>query len=111
MNFVKSCNKKKTTTLSNNKTLTAGPAAEEGLGMGHVIHYHHRHITTYLSRKINKKINRKQMKKKRVSKQKLSKGCHQCQNVTVLDFLERLKFKNFYCRPTMVAVLFMVPPL
>ena len=33
--------------------------------MGHVIHYHHRHITTYLSRKINKKIKGKQMKKRK----------------------------------------------
>ena len=65
MNFVKSCNKKKTTTLSNNKTLTAVPAAEEGLGMGHVIHHHHRHATTYLSRKIDKKIKGKQMEERK----------------------------------------------
>ena len=42
-------------------------------------------------------------KKGRVSKQKLLKGCHQGQNVTVLAILERLEFKNFSCRLTMVA--------
>ena len=31
----------------------------------------------------------------RISKQKLLKGCHQGQNVTVLAILERLEFKNF----------------
>ena len=42
-------------------------------------------------------------KKERVSKQKLLKGCHQGQNITVLAILERLEFKNFLSRPTMVA--------
>ena len=41
----------------------------------------------------------KQRKKERASKQKLLKGCHQGQNVTVLAILERLEFKNFPCRP------------
>ena len=41
----------------------------------------------------------KQRKKERVSKQKLLKGYHQGQNVTVLAILERLEFKNFPCRP------------
>ena len=35
--------------------------------------------------------------KERDSKQKLLKGCHQSQNVTVLAILEHLEFKNFYC--------------
>ena len=38
-----------------------------------------------------KKVNKG--KKGRVSKQKLLKGCHQGQNVTVLAILERLEFK------------------
>ena len=42
-------------------------------------------------------------KKQRVSKQKLSKGCHQGQNIIVLAILERLEFENFSCRSTMVA--------
>ena len=42
-------------------------------------------------------------KKERLSKQKLLKGCHQGQDVTVLAILERLEFKNFSGRPTMVA--------
>ena len=42
-------------------------------------------------------------KKERLSKQKLLKGCHQGQNVTVLAILERLEFKKFSGRPTMVA--------
>ena len=41
--------------------------------------------------------------KQRVSKRILLKGCHRGQNVTVLTILERLEFKNFSCRPTMVA--------
>ena len=63
----------------------------------------------------SKKKIRKKGKKERVSKQKLLKGYHQSQNVTVLAILERLEFKNFSCRPTMVAdILFqcsMAPPL
>ena len=54
-------------------------------------------------------------KKERLSKQKLLKGCRQGQNVTVLVILERLEFKNFSCRPTMVTDntfhCFMAPPL
>ena len=42
-------------------------------------------------------------KKDGVSKQKLLKGCHQGQNITILTILERLEFENFSCRPTMVA--------
>ena len=42
-------------------------------------------------------------KKERVSKQKLLKDYHRGQNVTVLATLQRLEFKNFTCRPTMVA--------
>ena len=42
-------------------------------------------------------------KKERISKHKLSKGCHQGQNIIVLAILERLEFENFSCRPTMVA--------
>ena len=42
-------------------------------------------------------------KKERVWKYKLSKSCDQSQNVTVLAIIERLKFKNISCRPTMVA--------
>ena len=42
-------------------------------------------------------------KKERVSKQKLLKDCHQGQDITVLAILQRLEFKKFSCRPTMVA--------
>ena len=35
--------------------------------------------------------------------QKLLKGCHQGQNITVLAILECLEFKNFSCQPTVVA--------
>ena len=53
--------------------------------------------------------------KERLSKQKLLKGCHQGQNVTVLAILERLEFKKFSGRPTMVAPntcqCSMAPPL
>ena len=56
-----------------------------------------------------------QGKKERFSKQKLLKGCHQGQNITVLAILECLEFKNFYCQPTMVAdntfQCSMAPPL
>ena len=41
--------------------------------------------------------------KRKVSKQNLLKVCHEGQNVTVLAILERLEFKNFSCRPNMVA--------
>ena len=54
-------------------------------------------------------------KKERVRKQKLLKGCHQGQNVTVLAILKCLEFKIFSCRATMVAdnafQCSMVPPL
>ena len=53
--------------------------------------------------------------KKKNEKQRKRKGCHQGQNVTVLAILERLEFKNFSCRPTMVAdntfQCSMTPPL
>ena len=42
-------------------------------------------------------------KKERVSKQKLLKGCHQGQNITILAILECLEFENLSCRSTMVA--------
>ena len=54
-------------------------------------------------------------KKKRVSWQKLLKGRHQGQNVTVLGLLERIEFKNFSCQPTMAVddtfQCSMAPPL
>ena len=54
-------------------------------------------------------------KGKKVSKQKLLKGCHQGQTDTVLAILERLEFKFFSCRSTMVAAntfqCSMAPPL
>ena len=57
----------------------------------------------------------KKGKKERLSKQKLLKGCHQGQNVTVLAILERLEFKYFSGRPTMVTdntcQCSMAPPL
>ena len=43
----------------------------------------------------SKKKKGKQRKKERASKQKLLKGCHQGQNVTVLAILERLELKSF----------------
>ena len=43
--------------------------------------------------------------KKRISKQKLLKGCHQGQNVTVLTILERLEFNKFSCQPILSSVL------
>ena len=51
----------------------------------------------------SKKEKGKQRKNERASKQKLLKGCKQGQNVTVLAILERLEFKDFICRSTMVA--------
>ena len=54
-------------------------------------------------------------KKERVSKQKVLKGCHQSQNVTVSVILDRPEFKKFSCRPNMVAdntfQCSMAPPL
>ena len=44
-----------------------------------------------------------EQKKERISKQKLLKGCHQGQQVTVLAILERLEFKHFFSQPTTVA--------
>ena len=48
-------------------------------------------------------------------KERVSKHCHQGQNVTVLNILERLEFKSLSYLPTMVAhVTFqysMTPPL
>ena len=43
------------------------------------------------------------VKKEKVSRQKLLKGCHQGQIITALAILERLEFKDFSCRPTMVT--------
>ena len=64
---------------------------------------------------VAKRKKRNQGKKERFSKQKLLKGCHQGQNVTVLAILECLEFKKFSSRPTMVAdntsQCFMAPPL
>ena len=51
----------------------------------------------------SKKKKGNKRKKERVSRQKILKGCHQDQNVTVLALLERLEFKNFSCQPTMVV--------
>ena len=42
-------------------------------------------------------------KKEGVLKQKLSKGCHQGQNIILLAILERLEFEHFSCRSTMVT--------
>ena len=48
-------------------------------------------------------------KKERVSRQKLSKGCHQVQNI-VLAILERLEFENFLVsQPWWPTVLSNVP--
>ena len=55
-----------------------------------------------------KKLNKG--KKERLSKQKLLKGCHQGQNVTVLAILERLEFKKFlFGQPWWPTVLVSVP--
>ena len=57
----------------------------------------------------------KKKNKKRISKQKLLKGCHQGKNVTALVILQSLEFKNFSCGSTMVASITfkcsMAPPL
>ena len=64
---------------------------------------------------VTKRKKRNKGKKQRVLMQKLIKDCHQSLNVTVLAILERLEFKNFSCRPTMIAdntfECFMAPPL
>lgn len=58
-----------------------------------------RHLrSTFLCSKMKKG---KQRKKERVSKQKILKGCHQSQDVTVLDILECLEWKNVPCQSTM----------
>ena len=54
--------------------------------------------STFLRSKMKKG---KQRKKERVSKQKILKGCHQSQDVTVLDILECLEWKNVPCQSTM----------
>ena len=74
-----------------------GPTTTGGPG-GHA---HPHPFFFFVAKKIGKKG-----KKERVSKQKLLKGYHQGQNVTVLAILERLEFKNFSCRP---IFLFSVP--
>ena len=60
----------------------------------------HGHPIFFLQQKEKKEI---KVKKEKVSRQKLLKGCHQGQIITVLAVLERLEFKDFSCRPTMVA--------
>ena len=52
---------------------------------------------------VAKRVKGKEWKKERVSKQKLLKGCHQGENITVLAIVERLQFENFCCRSTKVA--------
>ena len=74
-----------------------GPAAHRGPEVVHTTSPH----PLFICVEIRKKINRG--KKERVSKQKLLKDCHQGQNVTLLAILESLEFKNFYCRPNVVA--------
>ena len=59
-------------------------------------------IAEFISRAGNKGKKGKQ-REKRLSKQKLLKGCHQGQSVTVSAILERLEFKIFSGLPTMVA--------
>ena len=70
------------------------------------------HPSFFCEAKRNKK---NKGKKERVSRQKLLKGSHQGQNVTVLAILESLEFQNFTCRSTMVAdntfQCSMAPPL
>ena len=74
----------------------AGPATlEEGQRS---VHSAPHPTLTFLPSKMKKGKERKKF-----SKQKLLKGCHQGQNGTVLDILERPKFKTFSCRPNMVA--------
>ena len=53
----------------------------------------------------------KKGKKEKASKQKLLKGCHQGQNVTVKAILERLEFKTFFFggQTRWPAILFSVP--
>ena len=64
---------------------------------------------------LRSKKKKRKTKEERISKQKLLKGCHQGQNVTVLAILERLELKNFPCRPTIVTdntfQCSMAPPL
>ena len=57
--------------------------------------------STFLRAK--KKKGNKAEKKERVSTQKISKECHHGQNFTVLAIPERLEFKKFSFRPTLVA--------
>ena len=52
---------------------------------------------------LRSKKKKAEQKKERISKQKLLKGCHQGQQVTVLAILERLEFKHFFSQPTTVA--------
>ena len=49
------------------------------------------------------KIGKKRKKGKSFKAKTIKRGCHQRQNVTVLAILERLEFKKFSCRPTMLA--------
>ena len=68
----------------------------------HPIHTH-THIHTHMPSLAAKRKKRKQRKKEAVSKEKPLKDCDQGENVTILAILQRLKFKNFACRTTMVA--------
>ena len=52
---------------------------------------------------LSSKKKRETKKNERVSKQILFKGCYQGQNIIVLVVLERLSFKNFSYRPSMIA--------
>ena len=49
------------------------------------------------------KENMEKKRKKIIPEQKLLKGCHQGQNVTVLTILERLEFNFLFGRPTMAV--------
>ena len=64
----------------------------------------HTHTHTHTLFCVAKRKKADKVIKERVSKQKLSKGCHQGQNIAILTILERLEFENFSCQPTMVAV-------
>ena len=58
--------------------------------------YHHRYWGAMAPHFFaNQKEKRETNRKKDFSKQKLLKGCHQGENVSVLAFLERLEFKIF----------------
>ena len=70
------------------------------------------YINIYTDKNIYKQTKKQETKGK---KERVSKSCHQYQNVIVLAILERLEFKTFSCRPTMVRdntfQCSMAPPL